>query len=136
MYDGEYCSVCGIKFDKDKEDQNSGRDVNVKMFGLDFCGWCCWSLPYNFILVANKKLGIHINEYGTWTFDNFKKHPKLKLRPKPEYSKKSKVVDKNKTQESTITIDKELLIDSLCEEFKITEGKMRRAINRVIKKKD
>jgi hypothetical protein len=33
---------------------------------------------------------------------------------------------------SLITIDKEILIDSLCEEFGITEGKMRRAIDLAI----
>ena len=32
-----------------------------------------------------------------------------------------------------ITINKEILIDSLCEEFGITEGKMRRAIDHAMK---
>jgi len=36
-------------------------------------------------------------------------------------------------EDSTIIIDKEILIDSLCEEFGITEGKMRRAIDRAMK---
>jgi predicted RNase H-like HicB family nuclease len=40
-------------------------------------------------------------------------------------------------EDSLITIDKEILIDSLCEEFGITEGKMRRAIDHAMKiKKD
>lgn len=129
----EYCSVCGIKFDKDKEDQNSGWDVNVHMMGADLCGWCFYSIPYNLVLVANRRLNEFKDTNGTWTFNNFKEHPKLKLRPKPKYSQKSKFV---KNQESIITIDKEILIDCLCEEFKITEGKMRRAINRVINTKE
>lgn len=38
-----------------------------------------------------------------------------------------------KIETSIITIDKEILIDSLCEKFGITERKMRRAIDRAMK---
>jgi DNA repair exonuclease SbcCD ATPase subunit len=88
LYEADFCSVCGKKFDKEKEDQNSGLDVNVKWFGLDFCGECV-SLPYSLLLVANKRLETYGDEYGTWTFDNFKEHPKLKLRIKQKKNRKN-----------------------------------------------
>lgn len=81
LYVADYCSICGKKFNKEKEDQNSGLDVNVKWFGLDFCGECV-SLPYDLALVANKKLEKYEDKHGTWTFDNFKEHPELKPRIK------------------------------------------------------
>lgn len=83
MYIADYCSVCGKRFNKEKEHQYSGPDVNVKWFGLDFCGECV-SLPYNLLLIANKRLDTYRDGYGTWTFDNYKEHPKLKLRIKQE----------------------------------------------------
>lgn len=44
-------------------------------------------------------------------------------------------IARKEKEDSLITIDKEVLIDSLCEEFGITEGKMRRAIDHAMKRK-